>query len=388
VKSRGTIVVGGALAQRPGIGGHTWVILQYVLGLRRLGWDVLLLDRLSQSACVDETGTVAAPEQSINIRYAAEVIRRFGLEGHYALDYDNGQYSIALTRTAVLARVRQSVLFINIMGFITDAEILSRARTRLFLDIDPGYGQMWRALGLADIFHNHDLFATVGQRIGESACPIPSCGLEWIPTPPPVVLDQWPATEVPERLSFTSINSWRGSYGPVHYGGVVYGLRVHQFRSYVDMPRRTGQRFELALNIHPGDARDLASLHQHEWSIVDPRVVAGDPWSYRSYIQRSSAEFMVAAGMPVQTASGWLSDRTACYLATGRPVVAQDTGLGGLVPTGKGLLTFASPDEAADRIESVCRDYRQHARAARRIAEDVFDSDKVLGRLLARSGVA
>lgn len=386
--SRGTIVVGGALAQRPGVGGHTWVVLQYVLGLRRLGWDVLLLDRLDSLACVDATGQSVPPQDSINLRYATEVIQRFGLEQSYALDYNNGEQFIGVSRQTVFERTRQSALLLNIMGFVTDEEVLARATRRLFLDIDPGYGQMWRALGLADVFRGHDVYATIGRRIGDPTCPIPTCGLEWIPTWQPVVLDQWPVVEAPAALSFTSIASWRGSYGPIEYGSTVYGLRVHQFRAYVDMPGRTGQRFELALKIHPADVRDLRSLRDHGWELVDPRVVAGDPWSYRTYIQSSPCEFMVAAGMPVQTASGWFSDRSACYLSSGRPVLAQDTGLDGLLPTGRGLVTFRTPDEAQAAVEELARDYRLHARAARQVAEEVFDSDKVLGDLLARVGVA
>jgi hypothetical protein len=386
--TRGTIVVGGALAQRPGVGGHAWVILQYVLGLRRLGWDVLLLDRLAPQSSVDAAGRHVQPEQSINLQYVAEILRRFGLEDSYALDYNAGERFLGLPRSTVLERTSRAALFVNIMGFVTDDDLLARAPTRLFLDIDPGYGQMWHALGLANVFRGHDLYATIGRRIGEPACPIPSCGIAWIPTVQPVVLEQWPDLEAPPALAFTSIASWRGSYGPIEYAGVVYGLRVHQFRSYLDMPRRTGRRFELALRIHASEAADLQRLRDHGWVLVEPAEAAGDPWRYRAYIQSSAAEFMVAAGMPVQTASGWFSDRSACYLASGRPVIAQDTGLDGLLPTGRGLLTYRTPDEAQARVEELAADYAGHARAARELAVEVFDSDKVLGRLLARAGVA
>ncbi len=386
--TRGTLVVGAAVAQRAGVGGHTWVALQYLLGLKRLGWDVLLLDRLAPEACVDANGARVSLDDSLNLRYLRDVMGRFGLEDSYSLDYNAGERTLGLPRSTVLGRISASALLINVMGFVTDAEFLGRAPKRLFLDIDPGYGQMWHDLGLARVFDGHDLYATIGQNIGRPDCPIPSCGLPWIPTFQPVVLEQWPVVDAPRDFGFTSIASWRGSYGPVRYRGTSYGLRVHQFRSYLSMPARTGQRFELALRIHPDEKQDLELLATHGWSLIDPRTVAGDAESYRRYIQRSSAEFMVAAGMPVQTQSGWFSDRSICYLASGRPVLAQATGLNGLCPVGRGLLTFSTPDEAAAGAEAIVGGYDQHARAARELAEEVFESDKVLGRLLARAGVA
>lgn len=386
--ARRTIVIGGALAQRPRVGGHTWMLLQYILGFRRLGWDVLLLDRLRADACVDPAGQPCVYEDSLNARYVRDVLERFGLEGSYAVDLNAGGRFIGMSRDAVVERVRNSALLLNVMGFIVDPDILGEAPLRVFLDIDPGYGQMWTDLGLADPFRGHDAFVTIGVNIGRSACPIPTCGIDWIPTVPPVVLSEWPVCPAPAAKTFTSVATWRGSYGPMTYQGRVYGLRVHEFRRYVDMPRRTGASFELALRIHPADASDRNRLCEEGWQLTDPQEVAGDPWSYRAFIQRSAAEFMVAAGMPVQSASGWFSDRSVCYLATGRPVVALDTGIGEIVPTGRGLLTFRTVEEAAERVKAVVDDYEAHARAARALAEEAFDSDIVLARLLGRVGVA
>jgi len=222
---------------------------------------------------------------------------------------------------------------------------------------------------------------TIAENIGRDSCAVPTCGLDWLTTRQPVVLDEWtPNGTVGDR--FTSVGGWRGPYGPIEFGGETYGLRVHEFRKFLELPRRTGARFELALAIDPADERDLALLAQNGWSLVEPRVVASDPDVYRDYIHGSAAELMVARGMYVKTRSGWFSERSICYLAAGRPVLAQDTGLEGRYPLGEGLLAFRTIDEAVSAVAEVSGDYDRHARAARTLAEERFDSRKVLARLV------
>jgi len=269
------------------------------------------------------------------------------------------------------------------MGFCTDEELLGAARRRVFLDTDPGFGQMWRELGLADIFAGHDVHVTIGERIGASDCTIPTCGLRWITTPQPVVLDAWPVSPLPARARrFTSVASWRGAYGPVDYAGHRYGLRVHQFRRFAALPQLTGARFELALDIHPAEREDIGRLRDGGWTLRDPAAVASTPRSYQRYVRGSWAELMVAKGMYVDTRSGWFSERSICYLASGRPVLAQDTGLGDMYPLGRGLLAFATLEEAIAGVETLRENPRRHAEAARALAEEHFDSDKVLARLV------
>jgi glycosyltransferase involved in cell wall biosynthesis len=382
------VVVAGSLAQKPRRGGHSWVFLQYLLGFRRLGWDVLFLDRLEPEMCRDASGQRCSLDLSLNLRYFLEAMERFGLEGKFALLYRQGEQCIGLSRQQVLERTRDAALLLNVMGFLTDEEILERAPQRVFLDIDPGFGQMWQDAGLTNIFQGHDQYVTIGQNIGRPGCPIPACGLPWITTPQPVVLEHWQPAPSPAGACITSIASWRGAYGPVEYKGHTYGLRVHEFRKFSALPRQCARPFELALDIDPGETKDLALLKENGWSLVDPGLVAGDPGAYQAYIQGSWAEFTVAKNIYVQTGSGWFSDRSICYLASGKPVIAQDTGFAGLYPTGEGLLAFRTFEEAVAAVAELSRNYDRHARAARAVAEAYFDSDKVLGRLLGKLGVA
>jgi hypothetical protein len=381
-----SVIVAGSLAQRPGQGGHTWVFLQYLLGFRHLGWDVLFVDRVEPEMCVDRSGNSATFESSFNLRYTAEVMERFGLSGRWALLYDQGRKVAGCTRGEIVERARCSALLLNVMGYLDDEEILAAAPLRAFLDIDPGFGHMWQELDLARPFRGHDRYLTVGERIGAPDCAIPTCGIEWATTKPPVELTEWPVASG-KGGGFTSVASWRGPFGPIEYGGRTYGLRVHEFRRFLELPERTGEPFEVALDIDEADGEDLQRLKDHGWSLADPRDAAGNPWRYRDYVQRSAAELMIAKNLYVDTRSGWFSDRSACYLASGRPVLAQDTGLDGLLPCGEGLVTFSTLEEAVAGAEEIRREYNRHSRAARAIAAEHFAADRVLPRMLDTLGV-
>lgn len=375
MSARGRIAIAGSVAQKAHNAGHTWQFLQYLLGFKRLGYEVLLLDSLEHS-----DGDFAAEHQ--RVAYVTSVMREHGLADAWTIALAGGR-SAGLPRGRVLRFVAGADLLLNVMGFCTDEQLLGIARRRVFLDTDPGFAQMWHELGLADVFSGHDAHVTIGERIGQAECEIPTCGLDWITTPQPVVLEQWPRASALPRRPFTSVASWRGAYDPVEYAGKRYGLRVHEFRRFARLPALTGRAFELALAIHAAETPDLALLRDTGWSLVDPAEVATTPAGYRDFIASSTAELMIAKGMYVQARSGWFSERSICYLASGRPVVAQDTGLRGLHPLGSGLLAFDTLDQAAACVESIARDYARHAADARAIAEEVFDSDRVLGLLLA-----
>ena len=384
---RDLIAIAGSLAQKPGYGGHTWALLQYALGFRELGWDVLFLDEISSKSCRDDAGRPCAPSASVNLRYAIDVFDRFGLGDRFALSVDDGAEWYGVDRPRVLTEVARSAFLLNIMGYLSDEEVLARAPLRVFLDIDPGFGQMWQALGLHDAFVGYDAHITIAERIGEFDCDVPTCGIDWITTAQPVVVSYWPVTAVRSE-TFTSVASWRGAYGPVEYRGKTYGLRVHEFRKFIDLPRRSALPFELALDIDQAETPDLDRLGSGGWILRDPRVVAADPWRYRDYIQDAAAEFMVAKNMYVESRCGWLSDRSLCYLASGRPVLAQDTGWTRLYAARRGLVPFSTLDEAEDGAASIVADYEQHSRAARGLAIELFGSQVILPRLLSKLGLA
>jgi hypothetical protein len=384
------IVIAGSLAQRPTHGGHTWVFLQYLLGFRQLGWEVHFVDRLEPDMCVDNRGAPASFRSSSNLRYLAEVMKRFGLADRWTLLYDEGREVAGRDRDEAVEAATRSTLLLNVMGYLTDEEILSAAPLRVFLDIDPGFGQIWHELGLAHPFGGHDRHVTVGGNIGSGDCAIPTCGIEWVTTKPPVELSEWPESRTTFGADdrFTSVASWRGPFGPLEYQGRTYGLRVHEFRRFVELPQRASATFEVALDIDEADEPDRRALEESGWLLADPRSVAGDPWRYRDYVQRSSAELMIAKSLYVDTGSGWLSDRSACYLASGRPVLVQDTGLDRLLPAGEGLVTFRTLEEAVAGAEEIVGDYGRHSRTARALAEEHFAAKLVLTRLLSDLGVA
>lgn len=377
----GTIVVAGSLAQRPNYGGHAWVFLQYLLGFRRLGWDVLFVDRLEPEMCSEEGSDGARVEDSEHLAYLSRVMDDFGLGDRWAVLTDGGRRVLGMDRSDLAARIAGATMLLNVMGYLDDEELLDRCELRVFLDIDPGFGHMWQDLGLHEMFHGHHRYVTIGENIGSDRCTIPTCGIDWVTTKQPVVLDEWPTSPVPDG-AISSVASWRGPFGPIEYEGRTYGLRVHEFRRFFGLPDLTGADFELALDIHQAEVPDLEALDEHGWRRVDPMTVAARPGRYRRYLQDSAAELMIAKNMYVQSRSGWFSDRSACYLASGRPVLAQDTGLEGLLQTGHGVLTFDSPAEAAEATRAVMADPAHHGAAARRIAEEHFDSDVVLPRLL------
>jgi hypothetical protein len=234
----------------------------------------------------------------------------------------------------------------------------------------------------------HDVYFTIGELIGTRACPIPTGGIDWYAVRPPVVLADWPAISEREFDRFTTIASWRGPFGPVEFAGRTFGLKVHEFRKFIDVPERSDHAFEIALDIHPADIQDREALRSHGWRIVDPRAVAGDPDTFRGYVQESGAEFSVAQGIYVETRSGWFSDRTTRYLASGRPALLQDTGFSRTLPVGNGLVAFRTLEQAVAGAADIADRYPEHCEAGRRIAEEHFDARHVLARFCEQAGIS
>jgi hypothetical protein len=282
-------------------------------------------------------------------------------------------------------------LLLNVSGMLTDDALLDGPRVRAYLDLDPAFVQLWHCTQGVDMrLNRHTHFVTVGQALGTPSCDVPTCGVSWIKTLPPVVLEQWPAQDPNAPLvhdALTTVGNWR-AYGSIEHNGIRYGQKAHSLRELIALPNRLPKPFLLAMSIHPDERRDLELLHANGWRLADPAAVAATPRAYADFVRGSWGEFGVAKSGYVLSRCGWFSDRSACYLASGRPVVAQDTGMLGALPTGEGLITFRTEDEAAEAITSLSRSYVSHARAARALAERYLDSDLVLRSLLQKLEVA
>ncbi len=355
------VVFSGMVAGDPGQGGATWAVLQYVLGLRALGHDVAL---------VEPVPSFAPPV----VDYFSAVVEAFDLDA--ALLCEGETVGLPYAELA-----RGCDLLLNVSGMLADEVLLASAGVRAYLDLDPAFNQLWHEDGIDMGFDRHDRFVTVGLALGDPSCPVPTGGRDWVRTPQPVVLDHWPVAERTERDALTTIANWRG-YGSVELDGVHLGQKAHSLRPLFDLPERSGERFVLALAIHPDERPDLEALYRHGWELVDPAAVAGTPEAYAAFVRGSKAEFGVAKSGYVLSRCGWFSDRSVCYLASGRPVIAQETGFSAHLPAGEGLLPFTTADDVVAAIEAIDADYARHARAARALAEDVFDAAKVLPRLL------
>jgi hypothetical protein len=384
-----TIIVSGAIANKCFQGGEAWVRLSWILGLQKLGFKVFLLEQIDRQMCVDSSGKPTSFQDSLGRAYFQEVTEQFGLSGSAALIYEGGQETWGLSSSEIFAIAEEAELLVNISGHLRVEPILRRVGRKAYVDLDPGFTQFWDASGIVGAnLEGHDFYFTVGENIGTPRCSIPAGGFRWRPIRPPVVLDEWPITNSVQSWRFTTVANWRGSFGPITFQGKTYGLKVHEFRKLLKLPELSRQRFEIALSIHPSDETDLEALQQHGWHIVDPKKAAGSLATFRNYVQASAAEFSVAQGIYVDTWSGWFSDRTTRYLASGKPALVQATGFSRTYPVGEGLLSFCSLEEAVRGTEQIVRDYERHSRAARKLAEEYFDSNKVLGRFIEEVGIS
>ena len=369
-----TVVVSGTIAATPWQGGATWAVLQYLLGLRALGSGVYFVEQL-------EGGDRVPPDAA---RYCGQVMAQFGLDDRWALLPSAGAQPAGMSRERLREAADEADLLLNLSGKLSDPDVFERVPVRAYVDLDPVFVQLWQAAEGVDMgFDAHTHFVSVADTIGEPGSPIPACGREWLPTLPPVVLHEWPIADGIERRRATTVGHWR-SYGSITHDGVHYGQKAHSLRELIDLPRRAPDRLELALAIHPDETKDLDALRENGWDLLDPAEVAATPDDYRRFVQGSWAEFGLAKLGYVVAGSGWFSDRSAVYLASGRPVLAQDTGFGRRLPTGEGLLPFTSTDDVIAGLDALERDYEAHRAAARRIAEDHLAADRVLGSLLER----
>jgi hypothetical protein len=377
--SGGRAVVSGMICSQPNQGGATWAVLQFVLGLRRLGWEVYFVE-LIDPAAVQPAG--AKLDLSVNAAYLAATMSGFGLEQRWSLLSRGTRESVGLSRSRIDELCRDADMVLDISGTLAGGDLLDGTATNVYVDLDPAFTQLWQEVEGIDMhLAGHDRFVTVGMAIGQPGCAVPTCGREWITIPPPVVLEEWPAADAPTRSEMTTVGHWRG-YGSIDHGGVLYGQRAHSLRRLMQLPSLTDQPLLLALAIHPDERADIAALATSGWRLVEPATVAASPEDYRSFVRESRAELGVPKSGYVESACGWFSDRSACYLASGRPVVVQETGFSDYLPSGTGLLAYSDAAGAAQCIARVNADYPAHSAAARRIAEQHLDSDLVLGRMV------
>jgi hypothetical protein len=361
------VLVSGMLCGNARQAGATWAVAQYVLGLRALGHDVWVVEPVETE-----------PDPS----YVDEVVAYFELADRVAFVHaDTGETLWGVDRSR-LARHGFDV-HVDIAGMLRDP-LTDEVPIRVYLDLDPGFTQVWHAVDGIDLrLAGHTHFVTVGQSLGADGSEIPTCGVDWITTLPPVVLDRWRPV-AGSGDAYTTVGNWR-SYGSTEHRGVRYGQRAHSMRELLALPRHLRRPCEVALAIDLGETLDLEALTAYGWTLVDPLAAAGTPERYRAFIRGSWAELAVAKSGYVGSRSGWFSDRSACYLAAGRPVVAQDTGAR-QIPAGAGLLFYSDVDEAVAATEELERDYAGHARSARELASEYLDARRVLTRLLEAVG--
>src|SRR3954470_19218057 len=371
------IVFSGMIAADPHQGGATWAVLQYVLGLKELGHEVLLVEPMSASSIRSKNASFADSE---NTRYFQNVLSEFSLQESGALLHAETRETIGLSYESIEDFTGRADVLINVSGMLTDTALISRIPVRVYLDLDPGFIQLWHATQGVDMrFDGHTHFVTVGLAIGTDSCDVPTCGREWIPTLQPIVLSHWPRAANVERNAITTIGNWRG-YGSIVHDGKSYGQKAHSFRQFMSLPQHVGEQFVVALAIDGGEISDLKALADNGWQLLSAEEAAGTPSRYRNFIQRSKAEIAIAKQGYAVSNCGWFSDRSVCYLAGGRPVIAQETGFSRHLPTGRGLFSFRTTEEAARCICKMNEDYALHSEAARTLAETHFGSGFILTR--------
>lgn len=383
------LVVLGMMGRIP-FGGQTWLYLNWLRGLSALGHEVYYV----------EDDTVWPYDPTVNsitddCRYAVEHLSRsmeaVGLPGQWAFrlaDREGACWGMPAQRLDDLYRDCDALL--NIVGATDLREEHLRAPCRIYVETDPVTAELRLANGdahTAEAFANHHLFATYGENYGAPDCAVPLPGRDFIKTRQPVDLDLWPTAYDPRARYFTTIGNYRQAGGDVEWNGSVYHWsKHHEWDKFLELPRLTSQPFELAMM--PDDPDDRKRLQDAGWRLVPPLEMSLDVFgAYPDFIRSSRGEFTVAKDQNVRLRSGWFSERAVCYLASGKPVITQDTGFSNFLPTGQGLFGVDGPQAAAEAVERINRDYRLHCEAAREIAAEHFEAAGVASRLLSAAGL-
>lgn len=377
------IIVLGLLGQFP-LAGIAWQLIHYLAGLQRLGFTVYYVEDTG-TAPYDPRAKSLVYDCTHSLHFIADALRRLGMEDAWAYrDGLRGQW-YGLPEKRVQEIFAHAVCAINLCGASNPATLTFRPKGKLlYLETDPVLCQVRLAQGdtaTLQFLAGHDAHLTYGENLGEADCPIPLSHFAWQKTRPPVAVDLWPfrANHAPRR--FTTIATWHNRGKDLCFRGETYHWSKHlNFLTLVDLPQHISQELELAVEID--DAVELSAFQHNGWVLTNPLAVSQDLTVYHKYIDTSRGEFTVSKDVVVRTRSGWFSDRSGCYLAAGKPVVTQETGFSKFIPTGRGLFAFSTPDEVLAALEAINSNYLLHACAAREIAQEYFDSAKVLAKML------
>ena len=374
------IIVLGYIIRGP-LGGMVWSNLQYLQGLARLGHDVYFLEDSDEyPSCYDPSRGVTDTDPRYGLRFAGEVFGRIGFGARWAYhDAHTAQWHGPCAER-MLEICDRADLVLNLCGVNPLRPWLVTIPARVLVDEDPAFTQIRHLTDPAARARalQHTAFFSFGESIGHSGCAIPSDGLPWKPTRQPVVMDAIRLAPPGGNSRFTTVMQWE-SYPAKEYQGIRYGMKGDSLLPLIELPRQVGAVLELAIGSHSAP-REL--LQQNGWVIRDPLEISRDPWTYERYLKESKAEFSVSKHGYVISRSGWFSERSAAYLAMGRPVVAQQTGFSDWLRADAGVLPFETIEEAAEAIREVDARYPRHREAARSIAEEYFDSTKILSRLI------
>jgi len=379
------VFVGSAfVAKYPTGGGNFWVPLQYLLGLRALGVEAYWLELLWPQADVARARRFLSDfQRHVEALGVADWVTIVFFPDHERDDPPGREESFGAPAPDLWTRARGGLL-LNLAHSVP-ASLRGRfARTALF-DIDPGQFQLWardNELGVG----SHDVYLTIGQNLGAPDSPVPLGDVPWQRVWPVVHLPAWPEQPAIQAARYTTVTQWWSDAWTVLGGEVIEGHKRTSFLRVLELPRRVPVQLELAANIHPEETEDRNLLTSAGWYLTDPAVVTGTPEAFRRYVQQSRGEFGCAKPSYVRTRPGWVSDRTLCYLASGRPCVVEATGAEAHLPPSAGLRFFRTLDEAAECLRAVERDYVAAARAARELAEEVFATRVVVPAILKAAG--
>jgi len=376
-------------------GGVTWDYMQYPAGFARLGHDVWYIED-TRIWPIFQPISDEGPNCSLNVAYLAAVMKRFGMADRWAYRDEMSESWFGMSAAAVREVCHTADVFVNVSCANVMRDEYRAIPHRVLIDSDPMFTQAQFELdmafragtpGMREAIAGHNHHFSFGELLGDPDCRVPRSGVTWLPTRQPVCLDAWPAMPLPPgRKRFTTVMNWAANRD-FEFQGERWGQKNVEFTKVMELPSRVP---EVSLEVAVGQTGHMAAPFPEDvataagWTILDPAECAPDTDSYRRFIQESAGEFSVAKEAYVKARTGWFSCRSACYLASGRPVVTQDTGWSRIIPTGHGLFAFNTMEEAAGAIEAVAAHPEVHSRAARGIAEEYFDSSKVLDSLLAR----